>query len=99
MHQLLDQPLKWQTSQQAGPGSMQKFTIADQKQKHQSVLIESIDMTLCVISFLVSYYRRITSHTSLFLSVILTFTCTLTMLTILILQACIVVLAIIGCQI
>ena len=27
-------------------------TIADQKQKHQSVLIESIDMTLFVISFL-----------------------------------------------
>ena len=31
-------------------------TIADQKQKHQSVLIESIDMTLCVISFLVTYF-------------------------------------------
>ena len=32
-------------------------TIADQKQKHQSVLIESIGMTLCVISFLV-YIRE-----------------------------------------
>ena len=26
VHQLLDQPLQWQISQQAGPGSMQKFT-------------------------------------------------------------------------
>ena len=43
VHQLLDQPSQWQTSQQAGPGSVPKFTgtsnycqtIADQK--HQSV--------------------------------------------------------------
>ena len=26
VHQLLDQPSQWQTSQQAGPGSVPKFT-------------------------------------------------------------------------
>ena len=44
VHQLLDQPSQWQTSQQAGPCSVPKFTntlisqaFTDQKQKHQSV--------------------------------------------------------------
>ena len=52
VHQLLDQPSQWQTSQQAGPGSVPKFTstlITDKQ-----LLIKNINQSKS--SLLISHY-------------------------------------------
>ena len=54
VHQLLDQPSQWQTSQQAGPGLVPKFTSTSITVKQLLIKNKNINQSLCVISILVT---------------------------------------------
>ena len=45
VHQLLDQPSQWQTSQQAGPGSVPKFTNTSITVKHLLIKNKNINQS------------------------------------------------------